>query len=83
MISPPVFVEPVNATLSTPGADEVRAGRRPVGRDDVDRAGREADLGASSASGAPSAASAGPGLRTTEQPAASAGASFQVAISSG
>ena len=46
MISPPVFVEPVNATLSTPGcSDEVGAGRRAVAGDDVDRAGREADLG--------------------------------------
>ncbi len=46
MISPPVLVEPVNATLSTPGwRDEVRAERRAVAGDDVDRPGGEADLG--------------------------------------
>ena len=46
MISAPVAVEPVKATLSTPGMpDEVRARRRAVGPGTmlID-AGREADL---------------------------------------
>ena len=85
MISPPVLVEPVNATLSTPGMlDEVGARGRAVAGDDVDRAGREADLGRELGDAAArDSGVCGSGLSTTEQPAASAGASFQVAISSG
>ena len=46
MISPPVFVEPVNATLSTPGClTRYAPVVGPVAGDDVDRAGGKADLG--------------------------------------
>ena len=45
MICPPVAVEPVNATLSMPGCLTRCAPIVGPGRDDVDHAGREADLG--------------------------------------
>ncbi len=46
MISPPVFVEPVNATLSTPGClTRYEPVVGPVAGHDVDRARREADFG--------------------------------------
>ena len=84
MISPPVAVEPVKATLSTPGwRHEVRAGGRAVARDDVDAPGGKPTSVASSAIRSADSGVAGSGLSTTAQPAASAGASFHVAIISG
>ena len=84
MISPPVFVEPVKATLSTPGW---RTRYAPVvgpsaGTTLIAPAGKPTSA-ASSASRSAVSGVCGSGLRTTAQPAASAGASFQVAISSG
>ena len=84
MISPPVLVEPVNAILSTPGW---RTRYAPVdgpspGTTLTDPAGNPTSV-ASSASRIAVSGVCGSGLRTTEHPAASAGASFQVAIISG
>ena len=81
MISPPVFVEPVKAILSTPGC---RTRYAPVvapgpGTTLIAPAG----IPTSAASSARRRAVSGvaeSGLSTTEQPAASAGASFQVVI---
>ena len=84
MISPPVFVEPVNATLSTPGCLTRYApvvGPSP-GTMLIAPAGKPTSA-ASSASRSALSGVCGSGLRTTEQPAASAGESFHVAISSG
>ena len=79
MISPPVSVEPVNATLSTRDAGRGRP-RRPPSPGTTLRARGEADLGASSARRSADSGVAESGFRTTVQPAASAGASFQVVI---
>src|SRR3954454_18973124 len=84
MISPPVFVEPVNATLSTPGW---RTRYAPVvgpspGTMLIAPAGNPPRAGGA-ASGSAESGVGGSGLSTTEQPAASAGASFHVVISSG
>ena len=84
MISPPVFVEPVNATLSTPGCFTRYApvvGPSP-GTTLTAPAGKPTSA-ASSASRIAVSGVCGSGFSTTEQPAASAGASFQVAIISG
>ena len=84
MISPPVFVEPVNATLSTPGCLTRYApvvGPSP-GTMLIAPAGKPTSA-ASSAMRSTESGVCGSGLRTTAQPAASAGASFQVAIISG
>ena len=74
MISPPVFVEPVNATLSTPGC---RTRYAPVvgpspGTTLID-ARREADLRRELGEPQRRSGVCGSGLSTTEQPAASAG----------
>ena len=84
MISPPVLVEPVNATLSTPGC---RTRYAPVvgpspGTMLTTPAGKPTSV-ASSASRSAESGVCGSGFSTTVHPAASAGASFQVAISSG
>ena len=84
MISPPVAVEPVNATLSTPGCLTRYA---PVvgpsaGTMLIAPGGKPTSL-ASSASRSAVSGVAESGLSTTVQPAASAGASFQVVIISG
>ncbi len=84
MISPPVFVEPVNATLSTPGC---RTRYAPVvgpspGTTLIEPAGKPTSV-ASSASRIAVSGVWGSGFSTTEHPAASAGASFHVAIISG
>jgi hypothetical protein len=84
MISPPVFVEPVKATLSTPGC---RTRYAPVvgpspGTMLIAPAGKPTSA-ASSASRSAVKGVWGSGLRTTVHPAASAGASFHVVISSG
>ena len=84
MISPPVLVEPVNATLSTPGC---RTRYAPVvgpspGTTLIVPAGKPTSA-ASSASRMAVSGVWGSGFNTTEQPAASAGASFQVDIISG
>ncbi len=84
MISPPVFVDPVNATLSTPGCltrYEPVVGPSP-GTMLIAPAGKPTSA-ASSAMRSTESGVCGSGLRTTEQPAASAGESFHVAISSG
>ena len=84
MISPPVSVEPVNATLSTPGCRTRCAPLvGPSPGNDVDDAGGESDLVREL--GQPRAVSgvAESGFSTTVQPAASAGASFHVDIISG
>ena len=84
MISPPVFVEPVNATLSTPGC---RTRCAPVvgpspGTTLIEPAGKPISA-ASSASRSAVSGVCGSGLSTTAQPAARAGASFHVDIISG
>ena len=84
MISPPVFVEPVNATLSTPGWEtryEPTVGPS-AGTMLIAPAGKPTSA-ASSATLSTDSGVCGSGLRTTAHPAASAGASFHVAISSG
>ena len=82
--STPVFVEPVNATLSTPGW---RTSARPTsGPSPVTTLNTPAGKPASVTSLASSSAVTGVwslGLVTTVQPAASAGASFQVSSRSG
>ena len=84
MISPPVFVEPVNATLSTPGCLTRYApapGPSPVTML-IAPAGKPTSV-ASSATRSTLSGVCGSGFSTTEQPAASAGESFHTAISSG
>ncbi len=84
MISLPVRVEPVNATLSTPGCltryEPVvapSAGMMLIAPD-----GKPTSV-ASSAIRSTLSGVCGSGLRTTAQPAASAGDSFQTDMSSG
>ena len=84
MISAPVAVEPVNATLSTPGcltrcAPTVVPG---PGTTLIAPAGKPTSVASSAIRSADSGV-AESGLSTTVQPAASAGASFQVVIISG
>ena len=84
MISLPVAVEPVNATLSMPGC---RTRCAPVvgpspGTTFTTPAGNPTSPASSARRSAVSGV-AGSGFRTTVQPAASAGASFHVAIISG
>ena len=84
MISAPVFVEPVNATLSTPGC---RTRYAPVvgpspGTMLIAPFGKPASAASSAMRRAVSGV-CGSGFSTTVQPAASAGASFHVAIISG
>ena len=84
MISAPVAVEPVNATLSTPGcltrcAPTVGPG---PGTTLIVPGGKPTSL-ASSASRSAESGVAESGFSTIVQPAASAGASFQVVIISG
>ena len=82
-ISRPTAVEPVNATLSTPGCSTSAA---PVSPSPVSTLSTPSGKPASSASSPSRSAVSGvcsAGLSTIVQPAASAGAIFQVAISSG
>jgi hypothetical protein len=84
MISLPVFVEPVKATLSTPGC---LTRYEPVvgpsaGTMLIAPAGNPTSV-ASSATRSTLSGVCGSGLSTTAQPAASAGESFQTDISSG
>ena len=84
MISPPVFVDPVNATLSTPGCLTRYApvvGPSPGTM--LITPGGNPTSAASSARRSALSGVCGSGLSTTVQPAASAGASFHVVISSG
>ena len=84
MISPPVLVEPVKATLSTPGCLTRYApvvGPSP-GTMLITPGGKPTSA-ASSATRSTDSGVCGSGLSTTAHPAASAGASFHVAISSG
>ncbi len=84
MISPPVFVEPVNATLSTPGwrtRYEPVVGPSP-GTMLIDTRG-EANFGGELGDPQDLSGVCGSGLSTTVQPAASAGASFHVDMRSG
>src|SRR3954467_10275448 len=84
MISPPVLVDPVNATLSTPGCLTRYApvvGPSP-GTMLITPGGKPTSA-ASSATRSAVNGVCGSGFRTTVQPAASAGASFHVAIISG
>ena len=84
MISTPVAVEPVNATLSMPGCLTRCApivGPSP-GTTLITPAGKPTSF-ASSASRSADSGVAASGLSTTVQPAASAGASFHVVIISG
>ena len=84
MISPPVFVEPVNATLSTPACltrYEPVVGPSP-GTMLIAPAGNPTSV-ASSAMRNTLSGVCGSGFSTTGQPAASAGDSFHVAMSSG
>jgi hypothetical protein len=80
----PVAVEPVNATLSTPGCDARCA---PVSRDSpvttLTTPGGKPACSISSANPSVDAGACSDGLITIVQPAASAGASFQVMSSSG
>ena len=80
----PVAVEPVNATLSTPGC---AASAAPVSRDSpvttlTTPGGKPASV-TSDAKPSVEVGECSDGLTTTVQPAASAGASFQVISSSG
>ena len=80
----PISVEPVNATLSTPGWVTSAIPISPGPGDDVDDARRQVGLAADV--GEQQRATAGvvdAGLRTTVLPAARAGAIFQASISSG
>ena len=84
MISPPVSVEPVNAILSTPGCLTRYA---PIvfpapGTTFIAPGGKPTSAASSAIRSALSGV-AESGLRTTVQPAASAGASFHVVIISG
>ncbi len=82
-ISRPTAVEPVNASLSTPGWSTSAA---PVAPSPVTTLTTPDGKPASSASSPSRSAVSGvcsAGLRTVVQPAASAGPSFQAAISSG
>ena len=84
MISPPVRVEPVNATLSTPGCLTRYApvpGPSP-GTMLIVPGGKPTSF-ASSAMRSTLSGVCGSGLRTTAQPAASAGESFHTDMSSG
>ena len=81
-IALPTSVEPVNATLSRPGASQVRAGRAVAG-DDVDDARRQLGLRQMSAKISAVSGVVSAGLSTTVLPHASAGAIFQASISSG
>ena len=82
-ISRPTAVEPVKATLSTPGSSTSAA---PVSPSPVRTLSVPSGKPASSASSPRRSAVSGvcsAGLRTIAQPAASAGATFHIAISSG
>ena len=84
MIALPVAVEPVNATLSTPGCwtrYEPVVGPS-AGTMLIAPAGKPTSV-ASSAIRRTLSGVCGSGLSTTEQPAASAGESFQTDMSSG
>ena len=84
MISPPVLVEPVNATLSTPGCwtrYEPVVGPSP-GTTLITPGGKPTST-ASSASRSAVSGVWGSGFSTIVQPAASAGASFHVVIRNG
>ncbi len=84
MISEPVLVEPVNATLSMPGCVtrcEPVVGPSP-GTTLITPAGMPTST-ASSARRSALSGVAGSGLRTIVQPAASAGASFHEVIMKG
>ena len=84
MISPPVFVDPVNATLSTPGCFTRYAPVvGPSAGSTFSAPGGKPTSVASSASRIAVSGVCGSGFSTTEHPAASAGASFHVAIISG
>jgi hypothetical protein len=84
MISAPVRVDPVNATLSTPGcATRYAPVVGPSPGTTLTTPGGIPTSPASSASRSAVSGVAGSGLRTTVQPAASAGESFHVAIISG
>ena len=76
---------PVNAILSTRGSvTSVAAGGRAVAGDDVDDPGGQVErLARISASISADSGVCSAGLSTAVQPAASAGASFHAAISSG
>src|SRR4051812_50083402 len=84
MISPPVFVEPVKATLSTPGW---RTRYAPVvgpspGTMLIAPAGKPTSAARSARRSAVTGV-CGSGLSTTQHPAASAGAGFPPVIKSG
>ena len=84
MISPPVAVEPVKAIFSTPGW-RTRCAPATVpgpGTTLMAPGGKPTSLASSAIRSAESGV-AESGLSTTVQPAASAGASFQVVIISG
>ena len=84
MISPPVFVEPVKAILSTPGCltrYEPVVGPSP-GTTLTTPAGKPTSAASSAIRSADSGVD-GSGFSTIVQPAASAGASFQVVIIAG
>ena len=80
----PVAVDPVNATLSTP---ECAASVAPTSRErpvtTLTTPGGKPACSTSSANASVDAGACSDGLTTTVQPAASAGASFQVISSSG
>jgi hypothetical protein len=79
MIRLPASVEPVNATLSTPGwATRCSPASRPPGTTLTAPSGTPASASAS-ANTKPLSGASGGGLSTTVQPAASAGAVFQAA----
>jgi hypothetical protein len=84
MISPPVRVEPVNATLSTPGwRTRYEPAPGPSPGTMLIAPGGNPTSPASSASRRTLSGVCGSGFNTTVQPAASAGESFHTAISSG
>ena len=84
MISPPVSVEPVNATLSTPGClTRCAPTTLPSPGTTLTTPGGTPTSFASSARRSADSGVAESGFSTTVQPAASAGASFQVDIISG
>ena len=84
MISPPVFVEPVNATLSTPGClTRYAPAVGPSPGTMLIAPGGKPTSPASSAIRNTLSGVCGSGFKTTGQPAASAGDSFHVAISKG
>jgi hypothetical protein len=83
LIALPTSVEPVNAILSIAGVIGERRARGAVAGDDVHHARRQVGLGADLGQRSAESGVVSAGLSTIVLPAASAGAIFHAAISSG